>query len=156
MKKILTLIIPIFQLVNVQAQNIAYFQVDDDHIVLAENYPPNIELQCYSTLHGGKKMTEIVVNNNGTGKIVCKQNNVPAFILDRASATNPNGSNKIQQIPTREFHIKNIEREVIANQVYLTWNATIDEQSDIHFALEKINNDGKTEVIKQVGGYHIY
>lgn len=95
-------------------------------------------------------MTEILVNNNGTGKIVCKQDNILAFILNRASAKNPNGDNITQQLPTKEFYIKNIEQEVKENKVLLSWETFIEEQYDIHFVIEKINSNGIYAMIENI------
>lgn len=150
MKKIISTSILLLITIFSQAQNIVYFQVENEHHILSENFKPNTQLQAYSTTQGGKKIAEFGISSMGNNKQIFSLEDLPAFILNRLAPKNPNGSNIVYLIPAKEFHLKNVRQHIEADEIDLTWDASVEPGKNIQFQIEKILPNGKVEIVKSL------
>ncbi len=133
-------------------ENVIFFQVEKESFLRFENFSPGTLLECYSTPHGGKYLSEIAVNASGEATQKYDVENTPAFVLNRKSASNIQGTNKVQHLDTKEFVCKNINMKVIAQVVQISWDAQVPMGGSIEFQIVKKNEVGDTKIEKIIAG----
>jgi hypothetical protein len=136
----------------VAQENVVLFQVDNNNYVQLEKYKPFTKLEYYSTSQGGKHLGKIKTDQHGFVKEQFDVDNTPAFVLNRQTNENIEGTNKVYFLDHKEFVAKDINFDVIAGTTNISWKAQINEDNNISFQLFKNDQNGNSTLIKTIQG----
>jgi hypothetical protein len=138
---------------NSFAQNhTVFFQVEKENYVQLEAYKPYTQLEYYSTNQGGQHLGKIKTDQNGFAKQQFDIDHTPAFVLNRLTNDNIDGTNKVYFLDRKEFVAKDITYDVIAGSTKISWKAQINDENNISFQLFKLDPSGNSKLIKTIQG----
>ena len=151
MKKIIITLTLAYMATSAAAQkSVAFFQIENENHILIEQAVPNTNYECYTTTQGGKRIDNIKISTQGNALYTADIEHTPAFIIDRKTLSNTNGTDQVVLLNKKEFVAKEIETSVLANQLYISWNACVYDGNNISFQILKQEQNGAMKIVKTI------
>lgn len=135
-----------------QQQDVAFYQIEQQNFVVCSQFQPNASLEFYSTPQGGKRLAKSQANTLGELVSLFNVSATPAFVINRKTATNTNGDNKVYHLNQKEFVATDMEIGHENGVSLLQWKAQINDGFDIDFQIYKRINQGPFQLVQTIQG----
>jgi hypothetical protein len=129
-----------------------FYQIEEFNYACFANFAPHTQLEYYSNPGGGKLLHTIATDATGYNQSLFPITATPSFTLNRKSPENQNGTNLVYDIDKKDFVVKNIKTDILAQQFQITWEAQISNGADVDFQILKSVNNAPFEIIKTIHG----
>ena len=133
-------------------REVAQFQINQQHFVVATNFSANKPLEFFSSVRGGKHLITSLTSSNGSLCQNFAEDETPAFVLNHKTPNHPTGDNKVYKLPPNEFVAGNIQFDLSAGNALVSWDAQINEGNSISFQILKSIDHGPFQQIHNVIG----